>query len=370
MKIALITFSRDNINYGTVLQAFAMEKILSRYGEVETINYFYPLLQYRLIPIRFEPSIRGIQMMIHDILRFKDRNKVIKKLKKFIEINLNPSNLVTRQDIQNGAINNFDVYVCGSDQIWNPNAVSKDGNLDPIYFLNFVNKPAKKISYGSSMGGYRFRDSEKAKIKNLLKDFTTISVRESDDQKMLSQLLEREVFHVLDPTLLLSKEEWLEALKIDKNYRSQPENYILVYGIVKNPLLNKVVKSVVKRFKKKIIIIDKAFKPLTKADLHIRDAGPIEFIELFANASLVITNSFHGVCFSINFKKPFMVVHPMSGGNRIESLLNLFGLQSRFINDEKDIYKLSIGFDYGFLEKQFQDERVKSISILSSSLVS
>jgi hypothetical protein len=373
MKIALITIHYGT-NYGAVLQAFATKKILSRYGEVETINYGNPRLQYKSNLIRFEPSIQGIKMMIHDILRLKDRNKVVNQFKKFIEsnLNMNSSKLVTRQDIQTGAINDFDVYVCGSDQIWNPNVISKDGELDPIYFLNFANKLAKKISYASSMGGYRFRDSKKAKIKDLLKDFTTISVRESDDQEMLSQLLEREVFHVLDPTLLLSKEEWFEILKIDKNYRSQKEDYILVYVVQKTPLLKKVVKFVVNKLgNKKVVIIDQAFKPFINTNLHIRDAGPLEFIELFANARFIITDSFHGVCFSINFKNPFVAVRPAwLGVNRIESLLNLLGLKNKLLNDEKDIDKLSVDFNYESLEEQLQEERAKSIKVLSSSIVS
>ncbi|BAP55938.1 polysaccharide pyruvyl transferase [Thioploca ingrica] len=370
MKIALIT-NYHTTNYGAVLQAFATKKVLSQYGEVKTINYFNPHLGRKLDLIRFELSIQGIKMMVHDILRFKDRNKVVKKIKKFIESNLNLSKLVTQHDIQNGAINYFDVYVCGSDQIWNPEVISKNGELDPTYFLSFVKKPAKKISYASSMGSYRFRDFEKKQIKNFLKDFTTISVRESDSQEMLSQLLEREVFHVLDPTLLLSKEEWLEALKIDKNYRSQKKDYILVYVVQKTPLLKKVVEFAVNQFGKKVVIIDQAFKPFTKADFHIRDAGTIEFIELFSNASLVITDSFHGTCFSINFKKPFVAVCPAwHGGNRIESLLNLFNLKDRFINDEKDIDKLSVDFDYEFLGNKLQEERAKSIKVLSSSIVS
>jgi hypothetical protein len=222
------------------------------------------------------------------------------------------------------------------------------------------------------MGGHcRLTDSEKEQIKDFLKDFTTISVRESDAQEMLSQLLEKEVFHVLDPTLLLSKEEWLEALEIDRNYRSQEEDYILVYRISRDPLLKKVVEFVVNQFgNKKVVIIDQAVKPFITADFHIRNAGPVEFVELFANASLVITNSFHGSCFSINFKKPFVPVLPAWGGNRIKSLLNLFDLKDRLINDEEDIYKLSVDFDYEFLGNKLKDERAKSIKVLSSSIVS
>jgi hypothetical protein len=368
MKIALITIHYVS-NYGAVLQAFATKQILSQYGEVETINYFNPNLPYQLDLIRFKSSIQGIKMLIHDILRLRYRTKLVKKFQKFLESNLNLSKLVTQQDIQKGAINDFDVYVCGSDQIWSPHIVSKDGELDPIYFLNFANNKARKISYASSMGGHRFIGSKnEKKVKELLKGFTTISVRESSAQKDLSQLLKREVFHVLDPTLLLSMEEWLKALKIDKNYRSQKEDYILVYRVPKDPLLIKVVKFFVKQLGLKVVLIEQALKPFVTADFHIRDAGPLEFIELFANASFIITNSFHGTCFSINFKKPFVAVS--GGGGRIESLLNLFGLKDRLINDEKDIYKLSVNFDYEFLENKLKDERARSIQILSSSILS
>lgn len=371
MKIALITIHNVG-NYGAVLQAFATKQILSRYGEVETINYFNPCLPGQLDLIRFEPSIHGIKIMIHDILRLKDRKKVVRKFKKFIESNMTLSKLVTRHEIENGAINDyFDAYVCGSDQIWNPQLVSKDKELEPVYFLNFASKKAKKISYASSMGGhYRLKNSEKEKIRNLLTDFTAISVRESETQEMLSQLLEREVFHVLDPTLLLSKEEWFEALKIDKNYRSQKEDFILVYRVAKDPLLRKVVESFVKKLgNKKVVVLDQAFRPFINGDIHIRDAGPIEFIELFSNASFVITNSFHGVCFSINFKKPFAPVWGGKGGNRIGSFLKLFDLKDRLINDEQNI-KLNANFDYEFLENKLKNERAKSIRVLSSSIAS
>lgn len=367
MKIALITIHNVS-NYGAVLQAFATKKILSQYGEVETINYFNPHLPYQLDLIRFKPSIHGIKMAIHDILRLKSRTKVVKKFKKFSESNLNLSKLVTQQNIQNRITNDFEVYVCGSDQIWNPSIVSKDGKLDPIYFLSFANKKAKKISYASSTGGNRFTDSEnKEKAKDLLKDFTTISVRESNTQEVLSQLLKREVFHVLDPTLLLSKEEWFEALEIDKNERSQKEDYILAYSVPRTLLMKKAVEFFAEKLGNKVVIIDQALKPFVKTDLHIRDAGPLEFIELFANASFVITDSFHGVCFSINFKKPFVAVN--GGGSRIESLLNLFGLKDRLINEEKNIHELSTEFSYEYSKNKLKYERAKSIKVLSPSIV-
>lgn len=369
MKIALVTQFKMS-NYGAALQAFATEKMLSQYGEVVTIDYFKPNAPYKLDLIRFESSVRGIKMMAHDLLRLKDRRKVVRKFKEFRESNMNLSRLVTRHDIQNGAVSDFDVYVCGSDQIWNPNNFRGDKGLDPIYFASFANKEAKKVSYASSINGHRFIDREKEELKALLEDFATISVRESGDREMLSQLLGREVFHVLDPTLLLSKKEWFEALGIDNNYRSQKGDYILVYRIARDPLLKKVVEFFAKKVEKKVVIIDQAIRPLVNADVHVRDAGPVEFVELFANASYVVANSFHAICFSINFGKPFVPVRSGFWGTRIDSVLDLFDIGDRQIKSEEDICNLNIDFDYEFLREKLEHERAVSIGILSSSIMS
>ncbi len=371
MKIALITIHNIS-NYGSALQAFATKKILSQYGDVETIDYFDPQPGFKLVLIRFDPSIQGIKWIIHDFLRLKDRYKLVKKFKKFIESNLNLTRLVTRREIQNGVLNYFDVYVCGSDQIWHPGRAYKrgrKGGQDPIYFLSFANKKAKKISYASSMGGhYRLTDSEKVEVKDLLKDFTAISVRENGAQKLLSKLLEREVFHLLDPTLLLTKEEWFDSLKIDKSYRSIKEDYILVYRVAKTPLMKKVTEFFVKKFGIKVVILDQTFKSFINADVHIKDAGPLEFIELFANANFIITDSFHGTCFSVNFKKSFVSIAPKRR-DRIESLLNLLGLKDRLIDEEKNLHKLSADFNYEVSENKLKEERAKAVNFLKSSVV-
>jgi hypothetical protein len=383
MKIALITI-HDITNYGTMLQAFATKEILSRYGEVETINYFRPrnyfhprsfnnrleVIRFRLNIRNFRSTIRNLRLVKYDISQFKDRSQLIRKFKKFLKSNLNLTKLVTRHELQNGVINDFNVYVCGSDQIWSDTLRTNDEKFDRIYFLSFVSKKAKKISYASSMGECcRFTDSEKAKVKDLLKDFKAISVRESDAQEMLSPLLEREVFHVLDPTLLLTKEEWFETLKIDKSYRSIKEDYILVYQVVAiTPLIKEAVEFFVQKFGMKVVFLGHKFESFINEVIHIKDAGPLDFIELFANANFVITDSFHGTCFSVNFKKPFVSVCPVRGANRIESLLNLLGLENRFIDDEKNIHKLSTDFSYELAEKKLEEERAKSIKFLRSNI--
>ena len=212
MKIALITIHNAN-NYGAVLQAYATKKVLSQYGEVSTIDYDNRFLAHHLDLIRFAPSVHGMKMLIHDLLRLPSRVRAVKRFRTFVNENMNLSKKLSADELIKGKAGEFEVYVCGSDQIWNPSIVNPDNRIDPIFFLSFAPKEAKKISYASSIGHHHFNDEEKEEVRNLLEDFTTISTRESDGVVKLQEILpDREINHVLDPTLLLSKEEWLKKI--------------------------------------------------------------------------------------------------------------------------------------------------------------
>ncbi|MDO3385983.1 polysaccharide pyruvyl transferase family protein, partial [Gilvimarinus sp. SDUM040013] len=134
-----------------------------------------------------------------------------------------------------------------------------------------------------------------------------ISVHEKDTQLLLQGLMGKDVHHVLDPTLLLSKDQWLETLEI-KNKVNIKEKYILLYTVPKNPLIRNAVEYFSKKTGYKVVALDQGLSAGAKVDKQIRDAGPIEFLELFSNAAFVITDSFHGTCFSINLEKPFITV--------------------------------------------------------------
>jgi hypothetical protein len=362
MKIALITIHNAN-NYGAVLQSYATKKILSDYGEVSIIDYDNKHLGHHLDLVRFSVSIHGVKMLIHDILRLSSRIKAVNKFKSFIRSSMNLTKKLNADELMNGKANNFDTYVCGSDQIWNPEIVNPDKKIDPIFFLSFAPNGAKKISYASSIGHHNFTNDEKKEVESLLQDFRTISTRESDGQKKLQEILpNREIHHVLDPTLLLSKKEWLETLDI--KLQEPKEKYILLYTVPRTDLIKKAVEYFSKKLKLKVIAIDQMFFPITKVDKHVRNAGPKEFVELFANAEFIITDSFHGTCFSVNFEKPFVSIAPGKSSNRIHSLLLKLDIDERIINDENQFDSVTINLNYNNIRNNLFKIRKESLAFI------
>lgn len=366
MKIALITIHRT-ANYGAVLQAYATKIVLSQYGEVSTIDYDNRHLAHQLDLIRFEASFRGAMMLTHDVLRFPYRLIAVSRFRRFVSENMNLTLKLSSSELIGGKGGDFDVYVCGSDQIWNPEIVSKEKKIDPIFFLSFAPLGRKKISYASSIGHHNYNDDEKNEVRTLLNDFAMISSRESDGVKKLAEILpEREILHVLDPTLLLSKDEWLKLFNL--NTLKQDEKFILVYSVPRTSLIRKAVDYFSKKLGFKVVTIDPMFFSHTKVDNHIRTAGPIEFIKLFANAEFVITDSFHGTCFAVNFGKPFVTVSAGNRSNRIISLLTLLGINNRFVAREKDFEAVDMMFDSDTIFSKLNNARTVSKNVLADSI--
>ena len=365
-KIALITTQNAN-NYGAIFQAFALRQVLSEYGEVEVINYENNHIGISFKLIRFKFTIHGVLGMGKDFLRIIPRYRVIKKFKLFIKKNIALTKSVSKQQLQNGELKNYDVYIAGSDQIWNPACISDDCKIDPIYFLSFAPNKARKVSYASSIGGYQLSSDEKDHVKSLLEEFHTVSVREKDTQELFAKVLNREVHHVLDPTLLLSKEEWLDVLGVEQEVDAN-KKYILVYTVPKIPLIRDAVDLFVHKTGLKVIALDQGISAGAKVDQQIRDAGPIEFLQLFMNADFVITDSFHGTCFALNFGIPFVVISPGVHSNRVESLLSIVGLQKRLIKCKQDLEGLDIEMDFSDANKSLLEARSESLLVLSSAL--
>ena len=368
MKIALITIHNAN-NYGAALQAYATKKILSQYGEVTTIDYDNRFLNHHLDLIRFERSIHGAKMLIHDLLRLKYRVKAIGKFKKFINSNMNLSKKITDEELMEGKAGKFDIYVCGSDQIWNPEITSSKSKIDSIFFLNFAEKKAKKISYASSMGNHNYSKKEKEEVKYLLEDFSLITIRENDGVKKIKEILpKKNIHHILDPTLFLSQEEWLKTLNIQ--LKKPKKNYILLYSVPRSQLIKKAVDFFSKRFNMEVITIDQMFFPITKVNKHIRDAGPKDFIELFTNASFIITDSFHVTCFALNFSKPFVSVSSGIKSNRVLSLLKLLNITKRMVKSESEFKNIDLTMNFENIHSTLNSEKVLFLSTLKKELSS
>lgn len=367
MKIALVTI-HCSTNYGAVLQAFATQTVLSRFGEVVVIDYNNKFLLNQMSLLRFQVSLHGLLKVAHDLLRLPSRFRQLRKFDVFFKTKLNRSEKFSGECLFRGQAGLFDVYVCGSDQIWNPLVVNEVGAIDKIYFLGFAPSGSKKISYASSVGHYKFSADDRKVICSLLADFSSISMREADGVAMVSEILEgRDIKHVLDPTLLLSSAEWCRLMDVDNS--SCAEKYILVYTVPRSALMRKAVSFYRDKLGFKVVGIDPMFRPIAPFDRHLRDAGPEEFVRLFSGAEFVVTDSFHGVCFSVNFCKPFVLVSPGVRSNRMKSLFDLLELNHRMVTVESEFSSISLcNADVKESSEKLSFYRDQSIGFIRDSL--
>jgi hypothetical protein len=367
-KIALVTLQCAN-NYGAILQVYAMCKALSKYGEVRVVDYDNRHISRSFDLIRFRPTIHGLLGTAKDVFRIVPRRRAIQKFKKFIEAEIPLTERMTSGELMSNKLEayNFDVFLTGSDQVWNPVCVSKSRTFDMIYLLAFVANGTKKIAYASSAGGHTYSKLEEEQLKDHLRGFSAISVRESDTAGFLQNLLGRQVEHSLDPTLLLVKEAWQKLLPLERDPRI-PDKYILLYTVPKKPLIRETVREFSKKLKLPVVSLEQGLAAGADVDLQVRDAGPREFLELFSRASFVVTDSFHGTCFSLNFEKPFVSVSPGKNANRIESLLELVGLPERCVDSVRAAKQVSHALDFSDPRQRLQRARENSTSYLSESL--
>ncbi|KJZ04353.1 polysaccharide pyruvyl transferase family protein [Pseudoalteromonas sp. CO348] len=340
IKIGIITVQKT-VNYGGMLQAFSSYKVMSRYGECELIDYENKHVKKNLSLIRLDFSPRGVLRSFKDILRVIPKKRAIDRFKRFFN-QIEYSTPVTSETL--GSLSGrYDYLLSGSDQIWNPTCMTSDGTLDKAYLLNFDNK-AVKISYASSMGSYQPDNSYLNEMLNELNKFKSISVREADMvEKLKSLRLTME--HVVDPTLLLTAEEWLEYTGNTGLYNTKKKKRIVTYFLKKTALTTKTVKAVKELTNDIVRAISLDVHPGKYVDEHLNDIGPREFIREFYESDFIVTDSFHGVVFALIFRKPFLAVSHGYNINRIESLLLSIGSESRIITDERDLADVEILHD-------------------------
>lgn len=227
--------------------------------------------------------------------------------------------------------------IYGSDQIWNGKHTKGPDNI----FWGYLSNPnTKRISYAASSSVNFFNTGNYCYVKNALQNFNSISVRECAIKKKLQNYTTKDIAVVVDPVLLLSKEEWEEKL----NLSDIKQDYILVYQIRNNPLTIEIAKDYAKKKNLKIIILTKLV--YQKLDSRLNQcASPIQFVNLIKNASLIVTTSFHGTIFSLVFRKNFYTVSIDSEvDERSMSVLSSIGLTTRLVH-EKPINYENVEYD-------------------------
>lgn len=368
MKIKTLT-TYNVYNYGASLQAYALMKYLQDKGhEVEIINYQPEYLRrkydYKWVNPESKMSKYLVTRFAYRIMKYLQRQTTLKRKKAFDQFTNNSLKQTSIKYLNYSELKKnppeADLFIVGSDQIWN---VFYETGRDNAFFLDFVTK-GKKASYAASFSYTNIDDNNKTRIKNLLKDFSAISVREYHGVNILSEIGIDSKW-VLDPVFLISKNEWKTFIPA----YNKKEKYLLIYDFEGNTSLKKFAIDYAKEYDLKIYSINDTY-PRLYADKNFNGAGPIEFLTMIYHCDAFISNSFHGTAFSIIFNKPVFVFnrHRHKVNSRMESLMTIFQLKECIEPDSSQIKYINNYFDFKKINQILDSERNKSLNFINALL--
>jgi len=386
LKVGIITLYYKNYNFGGLLQAYALQQALSKKGfDCKQITYDYRSEQ-----------LGGNQQSIKEklITKLKDEgfsgvvsasaNKIYRKFRVYAmherkaaferfqeQVIPHTERVFSSHNIVEVA-SDFDVFICGSDQVWNLNL-----HRSPALFLDFVPGGKRKISYAASISMNQLDSEEQAFFQRYLPSFDAVSVRSEHERGLLRGVLpQKEVEVVLDPTLLLTVEDWERCCAP----RIIEADYILCYFLGDSREHRQFAQKIAIEMKLPIVTFPFLHGYKRPADKGFGDFfsvgdGPEGFVSLIKHARLIITDSFHGCVFSILYHKDFLAVLRTSNqdkksmNSRIYDLLQRFGLGDRLLEDLEQGEKLYCKpVDYTVVEDILIRERKRSLAYLLGAL--
>ena len=376
MKVGIITWWRNN--YGSILQALALQQKLNQYND----------LQYEII-CQFGKKSTSVDNVFDKIksvglaetckrvfwkVAFKGLRLRNKKMQQFVDENLKVSNQqYNEHDIADS--NKYDdTYICGSDQIWNPDLVPTDS----MYWLPFVEKGKNKIAYAPSFGASTVTEKQKEQIKANLSTFKAVSCRENSGARTINQIIgEKKCEAVLDPTMLIERDYW-DTISEDKIY---DEKYIFAYMLRGTAAQRKYIEKIARERNLKIVSIPfldyEKIDPydLKFGDYKLWDANPAEFISAIRHAEYVFCDSFHCIVFSILYHRPFFVFPKVGADGKVKKsqisrmtdLLELAEIKNRILLDNEEA-DLDAEIDWNNSDKRIQKARCDSERYLEQAL--
>lgn len=367
--IGLVSFYKDP-NYGTQLQAYALSATILKLGkQCEYINFRnHP--KSTCIYLIIKKTVRRFLIMIgllKDNYEFSYYNSSefckIKKGYEFFSNNYIPisSRVYYKNTLQN-ANNVYEKFIIGSDQTWSKFMTL---HLGHYLFLDFVDDNKKKCAYAPSIGTIHIDEDFKIRLRQKLSSFYKLSCREPENSKLLSEILDRNVCSVLDPTLLLNNKDWLSIT--DDAYVLPDTKYILCYILGEKDCISLFAEELGRRENIPVYYILTRPKYLNKMRV-LNDVCPRRFIKLISEAEYVVTDSFHGTIFSINLHTNFYSFakrkdsEGFNDNDRIVSFLKILGIENRFQNDLTPLIQPNIEFDK--IDQKLESLRVSSISYL------
>ena len=376
MKVGIITWWRNN--YGSILQALALQQKLNQYND----------LQYEII-CQFGKKATSVDNVFDKIksvglaetckrvfwkVAFKGLRLRNKKMQQFVDENLKVSNQQYNEHDIADSNKYYDIYICGSDQIWNPDLVPTDS----MYWLPFVEKGKNKIAYAPSFGASTVTEKQKEQIKANLRTFMAVSCRENSGARTINQIIgEKKCEAVLDPTMLIERDYW-DTISEDKIY---DEKYIFAYMLRGTAAQRKYIEKIARERNLKIVSIPfldyERIDPydLKFGDCKLWDADPAEFISAIRHAEYVFCDSFHCIVFSILYHRPFFVFPKVGADGKVKKsqisrmtdLLELAEIKNRILLDNEEA-DLDAEIDWNNSDKRIQKARCDSERYLEQAL--
>ncbi len=376
MKVGLITIYHVP-NYGSVLQAYATQCILEKMGhECVMINYKYPNEWHISQDSRRK---QGLIKKIVYLFGIKPAHRKRNRLEKFKEkyFHFSKKSYATLDAMMAENWNDFSAFVVGSDQVWNYRYTLGDS----AFMLSFVPDNKFKMSLSSSIASKQLPEATKNKYVKYLNRVDKISVREEQGRDVINNELgiNKDVTVVLDPTLLLTQEEWMHLLSISTISNKVKEDkyillYMLTYAFEPRPYVFELINYYQKELGYKIIALEGYTPPQNANGIVMVDctsAGIENFIQLFSGAEMVITTSFHGTAFAVNFGIPFISIVPNgnNGDERQKALLKSLELQKCMAPVGMSFDEINPYYDKVKAKKKLEDLRKASLSWISDALL-
>lgn len=365
MRIGILTFHGSH-NYGSVLQAYALSTWLKDAGhETEIIN-LRNAAQKRAYRV-FQVKGKGIKRILHAAFAVKNYPAAKRRAKRFEEF-ITQVLPLSKQAYSNGSelrgSTDYDVYITGSDQVWNPACQ----DFESAYYLDFVPDGAKRIAYAPSLGRAEFSDEKTDLIRSLLKNIDVISCREEAGASLLRRLTDKPVSVVCDPVVLLGKKKW-EAFAAPSGIK---EPYILTYFLENNNGTKALLPELQRLTGYRVVSLNEDLRDIGKGYIQAYDASPERFVGLFRDAAFVLTNSFHGTAFSTIFQRPFFtVIGPVHSANNNDSrktdYLRGLALEDRLVSDEHTTQK-PLSIDYSEAEMRMEKMRNAAAQYLMNAV--
>ena len=378
LKVALISYTTHSkhFNYGAALHGYAFQRYLAERGcdvavvdyipkELERYHWKWPILNAGRL---WRNPVLMLRYFIRWVYSARTNLRKLRKFRAFFDSRMRVTDRAyTERDlVEGGALveGGFDVFVCESDVIWKRNDRVA---FDRGFFLSFpAADRARKIAYAPSLGGVPMNEDEMRTFIRYVRDFAAISCRERSGAEEIGRLLGRDIPWVIDPTLLLTAADYAKIAILPKE-----SGYVLLYTCMRfNRNMVREAKAYARRLGKRLIEVGNyGINRLVFGHRTIDDAGIEEWLGLFMNADAVICNSFHGICFSVIFGKPFYVFGRRRDDPRFSNICDALGLSDRLLDRDGQIPVADRGIDFAEVNARLATLRQRSEDFVRESII-